>query len=300
MEKCPNCGARNSIVKTSSDEFVCSECGYVLGDEHPLDFSPPRIFGEEDIAKLQNAPMSRRPTSTKIDVNVKKKMDEYQRKRAKRIKDVEWFGIKEDTNKTLQRAFLTLAKIASKLNVPKSVQEESKMIIEQAISKKLAKSLTINGIVSASILHSSRKNNYPISTEMLSRTMNIEKRKIFRALLTLQEEGLIDLYFPKNSIYLIIKRVLSTMQLPPYYLSTAKSLYKCVKSTWIVQGRYPAPIAGAIVYIVSRFYGRKCSAREIARVAGCSEATLKARVKEILKNIDFEVKINVKSKKYIN
>lgn len=298
MEVCPNCGARNSFVKTPEGEIVCSKCGYVPGDQHPLDFSPPRIFGEEDVAKLQNAPMGRGPTSTKIDVNSKKRMDEYQRKRAKRIKDVEWFGIKEDTNKTLQRAFLTLAKIASRLNVPKNVHDESKIIIEQAISKKLAKSLTINGIVSASILHSSRKNDFPLTTELLSREMNIEKRKIFRALITLRKEGIIDLYFPKNSIYLTMKRILSTLQLPPYFLSTAKNIYECVESTWIVQGRYPAPIAGAIIYIVTRLYGRKCSVREIARVAGCSEATLKARVKEILKIIDLQIKINVKSKKY--
>jgi len=78
-------------------------------------------------------------------------------------------------------------------------------------------------------------------------------------------------------------RLINDLQLPSTLNRDCYKLIKILRKIGACGGKNPASIAAAVLYIVCRAKGLKVTQREIARVAGVSEVTLRNRYKDILK-----------------
>ncbi len=70
-------------------------------------------------------------------------------------------------------------------------------------------------------------------------------------------------------------RYCSYLRLPPFCLSVAEELADKMSTVGALAGRSPLSVAAACIYMASYFTGQAKTAKEISRVAGVSDGTIR-------------------------
>jgi transcription initiation factor TFIIB len=295
IAQCPECGSNHLSKDYSRAELVCRNCGLVL-DEDIIDHGPEwRAFDSEQREKRARtgAPMTYTIHDKGLSTLIGwKNRDSYgksipTRNRAQLYRLRKWqqrIRISDATERSIAFALSELDRMASRMNLPRTVRETAAMVYRKAVKRDLVRGRSIEGVVTASLYAACRQCHVPRTLNEISNAAHMSRKEIGRT-------------------YRYVSRVLELKLLPTIprdYISRfcselklsadvqAKTLDILVEATKkeLTSGRGPTGIAAASLYIASVLCGEHRTQREVAEVAGVTEVTIRNRYKEITKKLD--------------
>ena len=178
----------------------------------------------------------------------------------------------------------TFYRLKSLFNIPDYVADDAYKIYLIATKKKLAMGRGIEALISASVYCALRINNIPLFMEDLIKNTDITKKRFLSCFRMIYRLVLPELHFklkPFNPIDYIDK-LREELHLSMKCRHVAINIIeKSEKKGISFAGRDPKGIAAAALYISSKYCDEIKTQKEICNVSNITEATLRARVKEI-------------------
>ena len=297
---CPECASIHLSRDYERGELVCENCGLVL-ECTSIDQGPEwRAFDPEQGEKRARtgAPMSYlkhdKGLSTQIgwtnrdsygkSIPTKTRAQLYRmRKWQRRIR------ISNATERNLAIALSELDRMASGMDLPRSVRESAAMIYRRAVNKNLIRGRSIEGVVAASIYAACRQSNVPRTLDEVANFSKVGRKEIGRTYRFLTKELNLRLLPTSSQDY--ISRFCSELNLSTCVENQAIEILKRAEIDDLTSGRGPSGVAAAVIYISSIMCNERKIQKEVARVAGVTEVTIRNRYKELVEKLGIEIQI---------
>ena len=296
--ECPKCGGTQLSKDYSRAELVCEKCGLVI-DAEIIDHGPEwRAFDSEQREKKARigAPMTYTIHDKGLSTTIGwQNRDSYgksipTRNRAQMYRLRKWqirTRISDGTEKNLALALSTLDRMASALGLPRNVRETAAMIYRKAVSKRLIRGRSIDGVAAAVLYAACRRCNVPRTLEEISKIANMPKKEIGRNYRHVSRE--LELKLLPTSPQDYVSRFCSALKLSGDVHAKTLEILKKASSKEITSGRGPTGMAAASLYIASVLCGEHRTQREVAETAGVTEVTIRNRYKELANKLDIDI-----------
>lgn len=294
VAKCPACGSTNIIFDSERSVYVCTDCGTVL-EERMVDQGPEwRAFTPEEREKRSRVGSPITPTvhdkglSTVIDWRDK---DAFGRRLEpkKRLEILRWrkwqirTRIQSSMDRNLAQAMNELDRIASQLNLPRSVREEAAVIYRKAVEKGLVRGRSIESVMAAAIYAACRRLKIPRTLDEIATFTKSGRKDVARCYRLLLRELTVQVPIADPIDY--VPRIGALLGLSGNVLKRAAEILRRAKEKGITAGKDPAGLAAAAIYIASLLEDERRTQKEIAQVSGVTEVTVRNRYKELVREL---------------
>ncbi len=262
------------VTDPTHGEIYCADCGIII-EEGIVDGGPEwRAFDTEQISKrVRTGPgMSYRMHDKGLSTQTPKLHAGIQRLR--------WVD-KDSREKTLAFALGEIDRMASALKLPEDVREEISLLYRKAAKQNLIKGRSIEELVSAMLYIVCRQYGLPRTLKEIAKVSRSSLKKIRRAYLALMRELGLKLAPVEPSQY--VPRLCSELGLSEATREKAIEILKRNKDAIASKGWTPIGTAAAAIYVAATLNKEDyCNEKEIAKVAGTTEVTIRNRSKEIV------------------
>jgi len=282
IRKCPECGSKNVVSDSKHAELYCADCGMVIA-ENLVDLGPEwRAYDSEQASKrVRTGPgMSYRIHDKGLSTPTPKLPSG--------IKRLRWVNM-DSSEKTLAFALIEIDRMACALKLPNDIKEAASVLYRRAAKQNLIKGRSIEELVSAMLYIICRQYGVPRTLKEIAAVSRSPLKKIRRAYIFLLRKFELKIAPADPSHY--IPRFCSALGLREATRERAIEVIKENKETGSARGWAPIGTAAAAIYIagVLSGEGEYRTEKEIAKVAGTTEITIRNRYKELEKCL----KINV-------
>ncbi|RMD45590.1 hypothetical protein D6829_01975 [Candidatus Pacearchaeota archaeon] len=297
LKRCPECNSSNLIYDESRGEVICGSCG-LLVEEGMVDTSHElRAFDKTEKKSRGGAPISIQKFDSGLTTNVGEisdiyKLDSSQATR-KYLRLKKWQErVSTSIERNLRLAMSELRRVASYLELPSVVRDESARIYNFVLQRGLVRGRSMESVIAACIYAACRSYNIPRTLDEISNASEVERKEIGRTYrFIIRKMGLrVNPSSPKD----YISRFSSTLHLSPKSQNEALKILQRTEISELTSGRGPAGIAAAALYVAALINDEKKTQREVADVAGITEVTIRNRYKELLERLKLEEKIKIK------
>ncbi|MCL4325851.1 MAG: transcription initiation factor IIB [Candidatus Thermoplasmatota archaeon] len=300
INECPECGGTHISKDYDRGEFVCDDCGLVIGDKI-IDQGPEwRAFDMEQGEKRSRtgAPMTYTIHDKGLSTEIGwKNKDSYgnsipTKNRAQLYRLRKWqrrIRVSNATERNLALALTELERISSNMGLPKNVREAASVIYRKAVNKNLIRGRSIEGVVAASLYGACRECNVPRTLDEMAESSRISRKEIGRTYRFMVRELKLRLMPTKPHDY--IPRFCSELKLDGEVQSRALEILKEATDRELTSGRGPTGVAAAAIYVSSIQCNKRRTQREVAEVAGVTEVTIRNRYKELTEKLHIVVEL---------
>lgn len=293
-KRCPECGSSNLNYDEGRSELICSDCG-LLVEEKMVDTSHElRSFDKSEKKSRGGAPVSMQKFDKGLTTNVGEISDIYKldstKQTRKYLRLKKWQErVSTSIERNLRLAMSELRRIASFLELPEVVREESARVYNFVLQRGLVRGRSMESVIAACIYAACRSYNIPRTLDEISIASEIERKEIGRTYrFIIRKMGIkVKPSSPKD----YISRFASTLHLSPKSQNGALEILDKAEISELTSGRGPAGIAAAALYVSALLNDEKKTQREVADVAGITEVTIRNRYKELLDRLKLEEKI---------
>ncbi|MHA1272207.1 MAG: transcription initiation factor IIB [Promethearchaeota archaeon] len=278
---CPECGG-NIISAFERGEDICEQCGLVV-IERNIDFSHSGVRAynkhEKDKKERNGSPISILVPDISLSTIIDQKMiNNPDLKRA-----VKWNNHISWEKKNMLIAITELKRIAGNLNLPDRIKKGAIRYYKQIFRKNILRGRSIKGMITACLYLACKQEKVPITFQEILEESAINHNIIKKCYKILLQELNIK---PKNMDPLsLIPRYIADLGLS---IDIEKSVIKLMKkylNSNQVLGKDPKGICAGAIYLIAKFKKQKVSQKQIAKVVGVTEVTLRSRYKELLDHI---------------
>ncbi len=281
---CPEC--RGLVIELHDrGETVCNQCGLVIR-ERDIDISRSGIRAynyQEKARKCHNGnPISLLVPDISLSTVIKRnKIYNQDLKRA-----VRWDLQMSWKSKNLLIAITELKRIASNLNLPQHVQKTVVKLYKKALKKGLMRGRSIKGILTACVYLVCKKERIPITLQEMSIETSLNPKVINKYYRVLIRE--LNVRPPVTNPVLLIPKYVNRLNLGIRIEKQAIGLIQDFIKGKFFSGKDPKGLCAGALYLLSKLANREITQKEISRVIGVTEVTLRSRYKELIRflNID--------------
>ncbi len=289
IKRCPECQSINLEVDEKRAEIICKSCGLVI-DENLIDLGQEwRKMDDSKNLERTGVPASFTQhdmgTGTKIGTDSEVlSMSGSQKRKFLRLQ--KWHTRSSTAlERNLKYALVELRRVASLLNVPPSIEEESARIYNLAVRKGLVRGRSMECVVVGAIYIACRSFNLPRSLNEITKKTNTNKRDVGKTYRFIARELSIKM-LPSTPVDYIPKFA-NKLNFSAETQTKAIEILKKAESVELTSGRGPTGLAAASLYVASLITEEKRTQREIADVVGVTEVTIRNRYKEMIDRLDF-------------
>ena len=287
---CPECGSARLEMDYVRSEIVCSDCGLVV-DENMIDHGQEwTSYSQEEWASQARTgpPMSYLVHDKGLSTDIPEANVDAQRRRLSMKTKQRFYRMRMLHNRVragipggrgLIEALRELDRISSTLGLPPSFKEEAARIYRRAREAGLVQGRSIRAVMGASVYAVCRLNDVPRTFDEIAAAANADPKAVKRAYNAVSRRLKITLQLTRPRDYL--ERFSSRLGLSREVRAKATEYLDAVPELDAVSGKSPLGTVAAAIYMAAVEIGEHITQREISRVAGVSEVTLRARCKEI-------------------
>jgi len=276
---CPECHGL-LIELHAKGEIVCNKCGLVI-KERDIDISRSgvRVFNyHEKARKWHNC----NPISILVpDISLTTVLERNKIYNQDLRRAVRWDIYISWKSKNLLIAITELKRIASNLDLPERVQKAVVKLYKKALKKGLMRGRSIEGILTACLYLVCKKERIPITLQEMSIESSVNPRDLNKYYRVLIRE--LNGKPPNINPVLLIPKYISRLNLNIGIEKRAIGLIKDFIKGKFFSGKDPKGLCAGALYLISKLENRQITQKEISRVTGVTEVTLRSRYKELLK-----------------
>ncbi len=287
---CPQCGALLELyaVRDEAGRLVCRRCGTVISEDY-LDTGPEwRSFTEED--RMRRSRVGAPLTSTLHDYG----LTSYVRPNWKDPRQVKIARIQAKVRTQKDRKLIELLRelhsVSAKLGLPPRVMETMASIIRRAHGMGMIKRNNVYEYLAAAALIAARLERHPLPLKDVERVLGVSQQAIWRAYNAIIRKLRVKPAAPPKPT-MFVARIASKLNLDAPVETLATRFTTLLVETGYAQGKPPAALAGAAVYLASILLDEKKNQMAIARTVGVSDATIRNRYRDIVDNFYIEVRL---------
>jgi transcription initiation factor TFIIB len=300
VTKCPECRSMNLIRDFEAGELVCEQCGFVISSTI-LNYGPERrAFDnkQREERTRAGAPMTWTIHDKGLSTNIDWRDLDYYRRRLNPEQRAQMYRLRkwnrrskasEATDRNLMFALSEITKIVYKLRLPRNVLETASLIYRRAVKERLIRGRSIQGVVTASVYMACRNCNVIRTLEEVGIAGNISKKESGRQYRFLVKE--LGTRIPAVDPSKYVSRFMNQFALSGNTEIIAMKILELSIKLRLTSGRGPAGIAAAVTYIATRLTDEQRTQSDIAKQAHVTEVTIRNRYKDLIKNINFEIKL---------
>lgn len=285
LDTCPEC---EGAVRTLGGETTCSVCGIII-EEYRIDHSTEGYTSSEGrwTEERTGAPL----TTTRHDRGLSseigwtrdgqgqslpgKKRAQLSRLR-RRHSRARW-GSKAERN--LAQACAELKRLMGALDLPWSICEEACLIYRRAQDADLITGRSIESIAAASLYAACRCRDHFRTLSEIAEASSCAKKKIRHGYRVLCAELALEVGIVTPHDH--IPHIASTLNAAPEIRYRAIELANLAKGSGLANGRHPAGVAAACLYLASQECGTEYTQTAVAEAADVTPATLRTRCSEL-------------------
>jgi len=297
VKRCPECGSINLTYDEQRGEVFCNDCGTVV-EEKMVDTGQ-ETFGKSESGEKKGrggAPLSMQKFDKGLTTNVGEISDIYKLESGATRKFLRLKKWQERVSTSIERnlrlAMSELRRVASFLNLPTVVRDESSRVYNFVLQRGLVRGRSMESVIAACIYSACRSYDIPRTLDEISNASDVERKEIGRTYrFIIRKLGIkVTPSSPKD----YISRFGSILHLSPKTQNDSLKILKKAEVSELTSGRGPAGIAAAALYVAALLNNEKKTQREVADVAGITEVTIRNRYKELLEKLELEEKIKIK------
>ena len=188
-------------------------------------------------------------------------------------------------DRNLAQAMTEIDRLSSQLGLSHGLREHAARMYRKLIAGRLWRSRSIDATAAAAVYAACRHRGSPRSIEEIAEHSRENKKKIsahYRMLVTK-----LKIRMPISSPENYVPRFISDLKLPSEVQKiTMEILSKAKKVRGLVTGRDPRGLAAAAIYIASIMSDHRVTQRDISRVSGVTEVTIRNRYKELVSRLE--------------
>jgi transcription initiation factor TFIIB len=297
IKRCPECGSTDLTYDDQRGEIICNECGLII-EEKMVDTGQD-LGGQFDKADKKGrggAPMSLQKFDKGLTTNVGEISDIYRLEAGQTRKFLRLKKWQERVSTSIERnlrlAMAELRRVASFLNLPSVVREESSRVYNFVLQRGLVRGRSMESVIAACIYAACRSYNIPRTLDEIAGASDVERKEIGRTYRFIVRKLKIKVTPSSPKDY--ISRFSSILHLSPKTQNEALKILKKADVSELTSGRGPAGVAAAALYVAALINDEKKTQREVADVAGITEVTIRNRYKELIDRLDLEEKLKAK------
>jgi len=269
---CPECQSTH-LVNRSEGCTICLDCGFVISAE----------TAERNIHKEHKR---QRPAScqTQSGLSIREK-DNVCENLAGILEQWNQLKIGDAMEKNFALALKYITKAAIDLSIPRTALEKAAVVYRRIIEKRLVKGRSIRALAATAVYVGCRQCGIAVTTKRVANVSRISPRRITRFYRLVAKQISITLQPTTISIY--AKDLSGKLQISERTTTVIEKLVEVLQSSKLFEGKDPTGVACAAIYISSILTGEKRTQREIAEAARITEQTIRARCRELQRNLLF-------------
>lgn len=283
-EACPEC---SGDLATEGGEVSCTECGLVV-DEYRFDHGPRRTFPDDVRNREQTGPpltnaRHDRGLSSEIGFGSDARGDELSSRKRRQLgrlrtqhNRARW-GSKAERN--LATACSEIARMTSALDLPRSVREEASVLFRRAQNEDLILGRSIETVAAGCVYAACRVRGIARPIEEVAAVAKCTEDKVTLGFRLLNVEFGLETQIV--AVGRRIPRLASECGASTAVERRATELAALAEESGIANGRNPAGVAAACLYLASQETGTGLTQAELAAVANVTTLTLRNRYYEL-------------------
>lgn len=274
---CPTCGSKNIVSDFNHGEVYCADCGMVIQEEFIDPRQEWRAYNAEQTTKrirtgppssyrIHDKGLGTKPTNVGGKVRTRHAVSGYNK-----------------GERSLAFALGEIERMASVLELPDDVRERTGSLYREAMEQKLIKGRSIEELVSGMIHIVCKEYGIPRTLNEMAGASRSSLKKIRRSYFFIARN--LGLEVRPSSPVLYVPRFCSELCLSGATRECAIAMLKEDNGRMLSKGRAPVGIAAAAIYEASKICGEWRTEKEIAKVTGMTEITIRNRSKELVENV---------------
>lgn len=296
---CSSCGGNDLYEDLARGESICTSCGCVI-TERIMDTGPEwRAFtAEERNARARTGSpatltMADKGLATTIgwsdrDANGRtiaaSNRAAIYRMRKWQIRTL----VHSSQHRNLSIAMSEMDRLTSQLGVPHETKETAALIYRKALSKRLVRGRSIEGMVAASIYLSCRIHKIPRQLDEIVTEARVNRKELGQCVRLILRN--VNIKVPIPSANDLMPRISADLCLDGQTVQTAMSIINEARERGITAGKDPGGLAAAALYIAGIIENDRRTQREIAEASNVTEVTVRNRYKDLAKNLQITIK----------
>ncbi len=192
---------------------------------------------------------------------------------------------KTSTNRTLRSSLLLLDLLKTKLAIPDSTVENAAYIYRKAMQKKITIGRSAKSLMCASIYAACRQASIPRSIHDISQVTGIGRKEISRDYRKLTEELRLDLDHCNATEF--VAKIATEVNISEHIRRESLMMLQKLSDKGLTDGKNPMVMAASTLYLCCVRNGEYKTQTEIARAAGVTAVSVRARYQALKKNLGF-------------
>ncbi|MEM3087379.1 MAG: transcription initiation factor IIB [Halobacteria archaeon] len=288
ITECPECSSPQIRRDYQRGEMYCSDCGLVV-DESIIDTGPEWSAYDAE-QRAQRARSGAPLTLTIHDKGLTTEIDWRNRDaRGQELRNREQFyrlrkmqrraRVSSAAERNLAFALSEIDRMSSSLGLSRNIREKAAVLYRKTVDKGLIRGRSIEAVAAATLYASCRGGGIPRTLDEVAAVARVSRKDIARAYRLMARELELKLAPVSSTDY--IDRFCSELHLEHEIRRKALDLLNTAREKKLLGAASPDGMAAASIYIASLLADRAPPQRELARVAGVSEVTIRNRYKEL-------------------
>lgn len=296
---CSICGGTEFYEDSSRGENICTSCGCVM-ETKIVDTGPEwRAFtAEERNARARTgSPM----TLTMADKGLATTIGWSDRdangraiaasNRAAIYRMRKWqirTLVHSSQHRNLSIAMSEMDRLSSQLGVPRETKETAALIYRKALTKRLVRGRSIEGMVAASLYLSCRIHKIPRQLDEIVTEARVNRKELGQCVRLVLRN--VPIHVPIPSANDLMPRISADLALDGKTLQTAMGIINQAREKGITAGKDPGGLAAAALYIAGIIEDDRRTQREIAEASNVTEVTVRNRYKDLASNLQITIR----------
>ncbi|MFX1571283.1 MAG: transcription initiation factor IIB family protein [Promethearchaeota archaeon] len=285
---CPECGGGTLSIEQRG-ETVCKQCGLVLNEKQvDISHSGIRAYSKQEKDKKERTGC---PISILMpDIGLSTIIDRTKIKNPDLRRAAKWNTHLSWEKRNMLIAITELKRIGGNLNFPERVKKSAVRLYKEVFKKNLLRGRSINGMIAACAYYVCKQERVPITLQEILNEASINDNIVKKCYKILVRE--LNLKSQHIDPVSLIPRYCADLELNINIEKEAIKILKNFIQNTSICGKDPKGLCAGAIYLVSKLKNQKVSQKDISRVIGVTEVTLRSRYKEFLQNLTFKFQTN--------
>ncbi len=285
-----NCS--NFIEDPIRGELICLDTAEVIQDHMIQNTTPWRAYDSEEWLKRAHASTithTVHDTGLVTDIKLVVK-DHRMRMLSLKMRSLQRHLRVSKDQKKLVDALTKMNRVAAQLGLPDSVKETSGIILKKIVSALNPRKSKLDVYVAAAIVLAARAHGIPLRSKDVLTLVNGSEQLYWRVMAEISFK--LGGSIPRGNIpdpRAFLQKIVNNLGLSQKVFTLASIIINVLKNRGYTEGKDPAGIAAAAVYVASIVMNEKKTQREVAKAAEVTEVTIRNRYKDIVDKVEIQV-----------
>jgi len=272
QQHCPECKSTH-LISHPEECTICLDCGFVISPE----------TAQRKIA----ASYKRQRSSLGYCGASKKEKEDICENLVGILEHWNQVKIADATERNFALALQYITKTAIRLSAPRAALEKAALVYKRIIEKKLVKGRSMKALAATAVYIGCKQCGVAVTTKRVANVSKINPGRITRSYRLIAKQ--INITLQPTGINVYANDLSSKLQVSQSTTALMEKLMEVLHHSRFLAGKDPIGIACAALYICSVLNGERKTQREIAAIGGVTEQTLRARCREIERNLIFSL-----------